>query len=259
MTAEPVKERPFNLLRWFSMLSLVSIGLFSAASALFLSRFLTDKMLTRDAVVSMQFIESIVEAENTGAYFVRRDQGRTNAALESFFRDISRLPDVFRANVYALDRSILWSSTQDLIGHRFGANPEFEEAFAGELAVESGVVGIDDKTEHVSFDSLSKGTRFMEAYVPIWDRDSHAVVGVVEIYKLPSALFLAIDEGHRLVWTSAAIGGLFLYATLFWIVRRAGRVMRAQQDRLVESETLAAMGEMASAVAHGIRNPLASI
>jgi signal transduction histidine kinase len=35
--------------------------------------------------------------------------------------------------------------------------------------------------------------------------------------------------------------------------------MRCQQVRLVEAETLAAVGEMGSAVAHGIRNPLASI
>jgi signal transduction histidine kinase len=35
--------------------------------------------------------------------------------------------------------------------------------------------------------------------------------------------------------------------------------MRAQRERLVQSETFAAVGEMSSAVAHGIRNPLASI
>ena len=35
--------------------------------------------------------------------------------------------------------------------------------------------------------------------------------------------------------------------------------MRVQQDRLVATETLAAIGEMASAVAHGLRNPLATI
>ena len=55
------------------------------------------------------------------------------------------------------------------------------------------------------------------------------------------------------------IGRLILYATLYWIVRRADGIMREQQQRLVDIETLAAVGEMASAVAHGIRNPLASI
>ncbi|MCB1901139.1 MAG: two-component sensor histidine kinase, partial [Rhodocyclaceae bacterium] len=53
--------------------------------------------------------------------------------------------------------------------------------------------------------------------------------------------------------------GLFLYFTLFWLARRADALIRTQQEQLVQSETLAAVGEMGSAVAHGIRNPLASI
>ncbi len=42
-------------------------------------------------------------------------------------------------------------------------------------------------------------------------------------------------------------------------LRKANEDLQAQQARLVESETLAAVGQMASVVAHSIRNPLASI
>jgi len=42
-------------------------------------------------------------------------------------------------------------------------------------------------------------------------------------------------------------------------VRRANRIMHEQRERLVETETLSVIGEMAAAVAHSIRNPLASI
>ena len=57
----------------------------------------------------------------------------------------------------------------------------------------------------------------------------------------------------------AAVGGLLLYLALIGIVRQADAVMRDQQRRLVEGERLAIVGEMASAVAHSIRNPLSSI
>src|SRR5262249_21458108 len=40
---------------------------------------------------------------------------------------------------------------------------------------------------------------------------------------------------------------------------RAGEVIRRTQAELAEAERLAAVGELASAVAHGIRNPLAGI
>ncbi|HLB79772.1 MAG TPA: ATP-binding protein [Dongiaceae bacterium] len=252
-------ERPFNLLRWFSVASLLCVSLISAASAVFLSRFLTEHMLQRDAVVSMEFIDGIVQVEDAIGYFVRHDRPRPDTALDSFFQHVSRMPDVVRANVYARDRSIIWSSTAGFEGRKFGPNAELDRAFAGVVQVESGTVGSGKKAEHVSFAPMQPGLRFVEAYLPIRDAEQGSVVGVVEIYKLPHALFRAIDEGRWLVWTSAAIGGLFLYATLFWIVRRASGVIRAQQAKLIDTERFAAMGEMASAVAHGIRNPLASI
>jgi len=82
---------------------------------------------------------------------------------------------------------------------------------------------------------------------------------VVELYKTPDALSEAIHDARRVVWASASLGGLLLFAALFWIVRRADSIMRDQQRRLLESETLALVGEMASAVAHAVRNPLSAI
>jgi signal transduction histidine kinase len=85
------------------------------------------------------------------------------------------------------------------------------------------------------------------------------VVGVVEIYRVPDALFRAIDEGVRLIWISAGLSAALLYVALFGIALRARQAMARQQERLLEAEALAAVGAVASAVAHGIRNPLASI
>ncbi|MDH3461455.1 MAG: ATP-binding protein, partial [Burkholderiaceae bacterium] len=50
-----------------------------------------------------------------------------------------------------------------------------------------------------------------------------------------------------------------LFLALFGLVRRADLTMREQRRQLVDNETLAAIGEMSSVVAHGIRNPLAAI
>lgn len=74
-------------------------------------------------------------------------------------------------------------------------------------------------------------------------------------------------------------GSLPLYLSLFWSVRRAGRLeaqdralerqsletaaanqeLRSVQAQLVQAERMGAIGEVVTAVAHGIRNPLANI
>jgi len=61
-------------------------------------------------------------------------------------------------------------------------------------------------------------------------------------------------------------GGLLLYLSLFAIVRQAARKIKEQQENLLQvqsdlvaSQSMAAVGEMAAAIAHGIGNPLSSI
>ena len=262
-SGDPKPRPPFRLLRQFAILSLLCILVISAGSAVLLSRFLTDALLEREAAVGMEFVASIVSAERAWPYFLRQQDGSPDPELQaffdSFFDRLARLSGVVRANVYGDGRQIIWSSTKPLLGRRFDPNPELERAFSGSLEMELGRVGTTGKAEHVLFSAQQQGTRFLETYIPVWDSERRSVIGVVEIYRLPTALFAAIDRGDRLVWGCAAAGALLLYSTLFWIVRRGSLVIREQQRQLVETETLAALGEMASAVAHGIRNPLASI
>ncbi len=252
-------SKPFNLTRWFSLLSLACIASISAVLALLISNFLTDKILHRDAELTMEFVQSVVLADRASAYFLGEKSGAGDPELEAVFKQLSRMPDVLRANVYTRERSIIWSSDKELIGKRFGANDDLDKALAGELEFDSGEVR---KEEHVGVQHpfSEKGvTFFVENYVPVWDDARRNVIGAVELYRTPQALSEAIAAGERLIWVSAALGGLFLYAALYWIVRRADNVMREQRRRLVEVETFAVVGEMASAVAHGIRNPLAAI
>lgn len=256
----PAAPRPaaggFDLLRWFAVLSLICVVVSGTGTALYLSRFLTEHMLERDAEVSAEFLGSIVRAERTWSWFSDPASAASREPLESFFNHVSQLPGVVRANVFAADGTVLWSSNAAMIGRRFADNEELDQALRGRVAVEHGTV---PKSEHVAMEHDSGGRRFTEAYLPVWDEARRGVIGVVEIYRMPDALFRAIDEGVRLIWISAGLGTALLYAALFWIAARARCAMARQQERLVEAEALAAIGAVASAVAHGIRNPLASI
>lgn len=248
----------YNLLRSFSILSLVSILAISAISAALLARFLRDNLLQRDAVVTMEFVQSIAQSQNTSIYFNEADYAKGKGPLMDFFTRIAHMPDVVRANVYSRQRTILWSNEEHLIGQRFtDANPELDRALAGELALETGQVDRSAKAEHVLF--APEVDQFVENYIPIRDPRGGSVVGVVEIYKLPRVLMQTIAKGTRLVWLNALVGGLVIYGALFWIVRRASRTIQRQQRALVDAEKWAAIGELAAAVTHSLRNPLAAI
>ena len=259
MTIEQIAMRPFSLLRSFSILSLVTIIVITTVSAALLSEFMRKNLLQRDAVVTKEFVQSVAQTQNIIAYFAEKDYSKSTAPLELFFKQISNMPDVRRANVFAKDGTVIWSSQAQLIGTRYGQNQELEQALRGEVVVEieQEQSREGEKLEHVLFPVGTK--EYIENYIPIYDPMGQIVIGAVEVYKVPRVLFETIRSGRRLIWISAAVGGLFLYLVLFWIVWRTSLVIKRQQDTLLQKEKLAVVGEMASAVAHGLRNPLSSI
>lgn len=247
----------FNLTRRFSILSFVVVVAVAGVLGQALARMVADRLLHRDAVLTMEFVQSVVRTDATEPHFAQAKGGKLTPALEETLKEISGMPDVLRANVYTPDRVVLWSTDSALIGRKFGQNEELDDALKGELAYESGVVS---KEEHRA---ATKGRAttgfFVEIYVPVRDPGGGQVVGVVELYKTPDALYNAIREAQQTIVIGAAAGGLLLYLALIGIVRQADAIMRDQQRRLLEGERLAIVGEMASAVAHSIRNPLSSI
>ncbi|MFZ3584438.1 sensor histidine kinase [Loktanella sp. DJP18] len=197
--------------------------------------------------------------ENATAYFVNKgaDNGPADQDIEELLSHVSRIPDVFRANVYSGDGTILWSSDVEMIGKSYPENEELAAAMRGLLDPELNVIDRGAKDEHVGFpDGV---TSFIEYYIPIRTRDGLSVVGAVEVYKAPGALLQSIQRVRTYAWLGALAAGAALFGGLAVVVTYASRVLVRQEARTVETERLAVVGEMASAVAHGLRNPLASI
>ncbi len=251
-------ERRFALTRWFAVVGALSIGLFSLGMGWLLSGFLATRVLERDAAISRDFVQSIANIQQVAGFFANA-QGEPASSVTEFFAHVAAMPDVIRANIYAPDRRVLWSSRPELIGKTFGANDELDRALAGQL-----VVNREDEPAHEATKAEHQGlagheAQYVENYLPVYEEHSRRLIGVIEVYRRPDALFAAIQSGQRLIRVGALGGGLFLFLTLVWFVRHTGHVLEEQQHRLVEAETLAAVGEMSAAVAHSIRNPLVSI
>lgn len=252
------REGRFALTRWFALVGALAIGLFSLGMGWLVGNFLETRMLERDAAVSRDFVQGIANIQRVVGYF-RDPQGEPDPPVSEFFVHVAAMPDVLRANIYAPNRRVLWSSQPKLIGKIFASNDELDRALQGRVVVnrEDEEDSAPPKAEHQGMDAHD--VKYVENYLPVFDDRNHELIAVIEVYRRPDALFAAIASGQRLVWLGATAGGVFLFAVLVWFVRRTERALQQQQQRLVEAETLAIVGELSAAVAHSIRNPLVSI
>jgi two-component system sensor histidine kinase HydH len=250
---------PFNLSRWFAALALMVIGLISIAMGALLDRFITQRLLWQEAVLTKEFVQGLIQADKPLQTFLAAPSDVRGAEVEAAFAQIAALPDMLRANVYDTQRRIVWSSDRQLIGRSFGPNEELDSALAGHVVTHTAnpATHAHDKDEHQ--DLRAPQSMFVEIYVPVADARGHRVQAVIEFYKNPRALLAALTNLRLYIAIGAAASSALLFLALFGLVRRADLTIRRQQRHLVDNETLAVIGEMSTAVAHGIRNPLASI
>ena len=267
--------RRFKLLRWVSILGFAAIVIISIPFAATLSHFIASEILDHEANLTSQFVVSVAETQSSQANLgptvtlgqildERADLVRLGVdpeavagARRQFYDHLRFLPDVRLADVIARDRRIIWSTNRSLIGKTSQNNDGLERAFASRSIASISHVGRVREAEEQSF-LHQEEKLYVENYVPLHDARG-AVAAVARIYKVPDRLLRSLDRGNALVWACTGFGAVFLYLALFWIIRRADIMLKAQQQRLVETEALCVIGEMSAAVAHGIRNPLASI
>lgn len=257
--ATSLRDSPHHVRMLTVFLAFSFIAIFSTALILStaLSRYIVQQMMMRDALVSAEFLNSIVHVEQAAPYFLGITDAPTPPDVQEFVSHVSRLPDVFRANVYGVGGDILWSSDPQMIGKRFDDNTELFDAMQGKLQPHLEIVDKGKKEEHVGFPPGV--TEFIEYYIPIRREISGEVVGAVEVYKAPQNLVASMHQIRQMAWLGAIAAGCTLFGGLAVVVAYSSRVLHRQEMRIVETERLAVVGEMASAVAHGLRNPLAAI
>jgi two-component system sensor histidine kinase HydH len=251
-------NKTFNLRLWFAAGSFGTIAAICLLSAFWVANFLTRSLLERESEVSQEFLESIVTVD--GPAIFREDGSEPmapNPLLLDFSRHIISMPGMLRVNIHAPSHRVLWSTEQQIIGNIFEVNDELDNAFRGARVTEIGSLPDNSKPEHVA---LGQSGHFIEAYIPIRaDGGRGPVLGVVEFYKLPLALDATIQSGRRAVWIGATFAAIVLFLTLYWIVQRGARLIERQQQHMMHLEAFAAIGQMASAVAHSLRNPMSAI
>ena len=250
-----------NLTTRFGVYSFVCIGIMTAALWFIVSNYLINEILEREWQTTAQIVRADVRQLLSDEDFKTEDHKSVGFKFETLLQHMTLIPEIVRFKVYNSKGVVIWSDDKRLVGQSFADNEEFQEARRGEVAADMSSL---EKTENV-YEQGSFG-KLVEVYVPIYARDKREVIGVMETYKRADSILNDLRKARMVVLLGALGGGLLLYVSLFAIVRQAARKIHEQQENLlkmqselVASQRMAAVGEMAAAVAHGIGNPLSSI
>jgi two-component system, NtrC family, sensor histidine kinase HydH len=260
---------------WFSLVGLTSATLFCVAFGSILSHFMIREILNHDVVITKEFINSVEWVETQEAQLGKKisfgqlldertdlkkfgvSEATAAGARRQYYDHISTILDVKIATVFARDRTVIWSTDPANIGTVISDSEDLETAFnKGEMVWNDSFSGEKLPTKYEKF--ITAGAPFVQSLIPMRDINGE-VVAMVEVYQEPHNLAQTIHQGKLLIWFCIALGAIFLYAMPYFLFRRADGELQDKQERLSEAETLCVIGEMSTAVAHGIRNPLAAI
>ena len=220
----------WGLIRTFAYSSFISIITISVVSGYVYFSFLRSNLLHREMVISSEFIQSIALINDPEAYFKGSTEPRDKQELEEFVNHVNNLPDVYRATIYDDSNTVIWSDDKKMIGQNFKDNEELSKAYTGVNIYKEGHVHDHVKQEH---NFLPDGMKnFFELYIPVWNRSHEKVVGVIEIYRSPRALYETFSAARTLVVAVCLFGGIVLYWFLYWIVRTAHQLIESQRERI---------------------------
>lgn len=164
---------------WIMALGVIAMIALNAATAHFLDRTLTSRLLEREGRLKQEFLNSLLSTEpNPEALFATPAPSPTMA---SFARHVKSLPGIVRANIYSPDGFIRHSTDSNLIGVHFGGNPELAAGFEGKITSALETIGSADKSEHLAL-NLLEGQELIEAYIPVTG-PGDKVAAVVEFYR----------------------------------------------------------------------------
>jgi two-component system, NtrC family, sensor histidine kinase HydH len=245
----------------FAVHSFICIGVMTVALWFIVSNYLINQILAREWQMTAQTVRADVRKFLEDYDFKAQDRKSVGHKFVALLDHMRLSPDITRFKVYNPKAVVIWSDDKRLVGKSFTDNPQVQRALQGQVIADMSALNASERS--VGPQTLSSA---VQIYIPIYSENGKELLGVFETYRRPDSIFRAIHEARMVVLGGALGGGLLLYLSLFAIVRRAARKIDEQQEHLlkmqselVASQRMAAVGEMAAAVAHGIGNPLSSI
>lgn len=239
--------RSFNLLRYFTVASLVVIALLALATAWVFSRNL-ENSLTEEAglyaedmaaslnrAIFRDFLEPLASAGRE----VDLEDPAQRSSLARIIESHTRGLRILTVNIFDASGTIIYSTNSDYVGYRSIDNPGLVEALAGRTTWYL-------KRAELELDPIRPGHDLLESYSPLHELDpvSEAfgpIIGVLELYQDARPITAKIAQGEReiVLLTSGLMAVLFV--ALFEIVRRGHvRIVRLSEALALSNRELEA-------------------
>ena len=244
----------------FAIYSFLCIGLMTLFLWLIVSNYLVNQILKREWEMTAQLVRADVRKFLEDYDFKAQDRKSVGHKFVALLDHMRLSPVISRFKVYNTKATVIWADDKQLVGKSFTDDPQLKRALSGEVMANLSSL-------HKEAPGAANSTaKIVEVYVPIYSEGDRQLLGVFETHRRADSILRDVREARTVVLLAAVGGGLLVYVSLFFIVRQAARKIHEQQTHLVKmqseliaSQRMAAMGEMAGAVAHGIGNPLSSI
>lgn len=240
LSVVPARQR-FRLMRYFLLASSLGLLMLSAVLVFVYQGYAASQMLKHgtQAHSDLARVFSNLMGEKHASFFVEKMSEDKKAFLvDPRFLEVNN--DVRKAMVglsvvkvkfFNRDGLTICSSDPRQIGESKLGNPGFQGALEGRVMSQ---VSFRDRFD--AFDGVIVKRSLVSSYVPLSSWDSDQIQGVIELYSDVSDL---IDAKNEDAWqiTMIVLGLLsVLYVFLFFVVQRADRIIKTQDQEQRESE-----------------------
>lgn len=217
-----------TLLRKFSLMSFLVISILGIVLAFSYSRYFQNQVMMVSAERTADTAKILI------AYALRPEDfsGQMNAkrydSLRNVFRENVLADEIKRVKVWNDQGKLVFSDEESLLAKQLVPDDGFYEAKEGKLNARLS----DLDVIQIKNLGLEAGKQYVELYVPIRLAGSKEIIGVFEVYREADSLYETILEGQKYGRFFIGLSLLFLYVSLYQIVKKASQTLEEQDFAL---------------------------
>jgi hypothetical protein len=229
---EANKKRPFQLLRYFTITSLIAFVLVAVSLVTFYRQIAVNELIeigeSKNAAITQSFSNVIWpefksffgSASDLSADAIRAHP--ETARLRQAVLEQTQGLSVIKVKIYTLEGITIFSTEESQIGEDKSGNAGFITALNGGLASE-----LTHRDTFSAFEGEIENRDVISSYIPIRHGDS-GVGGVFEVYDDVTPLLEKISIAQRNIAIGVTSILALLYTILFLLMRRADNLIMQQ-------------------------------